>query len=39
VTFVTLDYDWHAASREAALANRPDWAHALATGFALRDDS
>jgi putative phosphoesterase len=39
VTFVTLEYDWHAASREAALANRPDWAHALATGFALRDDS
>jgi putative phosphoesterase len=36
VTFIALEYDWHSASREAALANRPDWGHALATGYALR---
>ena len=33
---IALDYDHHAASRAAAEANRPDWAHALATGYALR---
>jgi putative phosphoesterase len=36
VEFITLDYDWESASKEAARANRPDWAHALATGYALR---
>lgn len=36
VTFMALEYDWHAASREAAIANRLDWAHALLTGYALR---
>ena len=35
-TFITLEYDWGAASREAARHDRPDWAHALATGYALR---
>ena len=38
VDFIALDYDWHSAAREAAEANRPDWAHALATGYALRKD-
>lgn len=36
VEFIALDYDWGSASRDAARANRPDWACALATGFALR---
>jgi putative phosphoesterase len=36
VDFVAVEYDWAAASRDAAAAHRPDWAHALATGFALR---
>jgi len=36
VSFVALEYDWHAASKEAAAGNRPDWACALATGYALR---
>jgi putative phosphoesterase len=36
VQFIALDYDWHAASKEATEAGRPDWAHALATGYALR---
>ena len=36
VEFVALEYDWESASYEAAQANRPDWAHALATGYALR---
>jgi putative phosphoesterase len=34
--FIALEYDWRAASREAAAADRPEWAHALATGYALR---
>lgn len=34
--FIALDYDWEAASKDAAGANRPDWAHSLATGYALR---
>jgi hypothetical protein len=33
ITFVAIEYDWRAASDEARLANRPDWAHALATGM------
>ncbi|HTA41500.1 MAG TPA: metallophosphoesterase [Bryobacteraceae bacterium] len=36
VSFVVIPYDWESASKEAAKANRPDWAHALATGYALR---
>jgi putative phosphoesterase len=36
VNFITLEYDWEATAREAAVANRQDWAHALATGYALR---
>jgi putative phosphoesterase len=36
VDLIALDYDWHSAAREAAEANRPDWAHALSTGYALR---
>ncbi len=36
IEFITLEYDWGSASKEAAQANRPDWAHALATGYALR---
>lgn len=36
IEFVALEYDWGSASRDAARANRPDWAHALATGYALR---
>lgn len=39
ITFVAIEYDWRAASDEARLANRPDWAHALATGYALRPSS
>jgi putative phosphoesterase len=29
-----VPYDWAAAAADAARAGRPDWAHALATGFA-----
>jgi hypothetical protein len=36
VEFIPLEYDWESASKEAARANGPDWAHALATGYALR---
>ena len=36
VEFVALEYDWESASKDAAQANRPDWANALATGYALR---
>lgn len=39
ITFVAVEYDWLAASDEARSANRPDWAHALATGYALRPPS
>ena len=35
-TFRTVDYDWDAAARAASKGNRPDWAHALSTGYALR---
>jgi putative phosphoesterase len=33
---IAIAYDWESASKEAARAGRPDWAHALATGYALR---
>src|SRR5262249_32171041 len=36
VNFIGPESDCEAAAREAAAANRPDWAHALATGYALR---
>jgi putative phosphoesterase len=36
VDFIALDYDWNSAARDAAKADRPDWAHALANGYALR---
>ena len=36
VDFITVEYDWESAAKEAAQANRPDWACALATGYALR---
>lgn len=36
VHFVAVEYDWEAASREAAAEHRPDWACALRTGYALR---
>ena len=36
VEFIAVEYDWQAAARDAARANRPEWAHALATGYALR---
>ncbi|MFN0167399.1 MAG: metallophosphoesterase family protein [Bryobacteraceae bacterium] len=36
VTFRTVEYDWQAASAIAGEAERPDWAHALATGYVLR---
>jgi putative phosphoesterase len=39
VNFVVIPYDWESASKEAARADRPDWAHALATGYALRPAS
>jgi len=36
VEHIALEYDWEAASAQARAGNRPDWAHALATGFALK---
>jgi predicted phosphodiesterase len=36
ISSIALEYDWEAASACAEKAGRPDWAHALATGFALR---
>jgi putative phosphoesterase len=36
VDFVAVEYDWLQASKDAAAAKRPDWARALATGYALR---
>jgi putative phosphoesterase len=38
ITFIALEYDWNGASEDAWRANRPDWAHALRTGYALRTD-
>jgi putative phosphoesterase len=35
-TFRAIDYDWDTAARLARRGNRPDWAHALLTGYALR---
>jgi putative phosphoesterase len=36
VDLIAIDYDWESAAKEAARANRLDWAYALATGYALR---
>jgi putative phosphoesterase len=36
IEFIALEYDWESAAAEAARGNRPDWACALATGYALR---
>jgi predicted phosphodiesterase len=36
VSFHRVSYDWDAAARCADRNGRPDWAHALRTGFALR---
>jgi putative phosphoesterase len=36
VDFIAVEYDWEQASKDAAAAHRPDWAYALATGYALR---
>jgi putative phosphoesterase len=36
VDFVALEYDWEGAAKDAAAAERADWAYALATGYALR---
>jgi predicted phosphodiesterase len=36
VDLIAVEYDWDSAAREAATANRSDWARALATGYALR---
>jgi len=36
VTFVAAEYPWDQAASDAAAAGRPDWAHALATGYAKR---
>ena len=36
IACLAIEYDWRAASDEARGADRPDWAYALASGFALR---
>ncbi len=36
VSLITVDYDWRSAADDARRAGRPDWAHALETGYALR---
>jgi putative phosphoesterase len=36
VDFMAVEYDWEEASKDAATAERPDWAHALRSGYALR---
>jgi putative phosphoesterase len=36
ITLIALEYPWDQASSDAAAAGRPDWAHALSTGYALR---
>jgi predicted phosphodiesterase len=35
-TFRVIDYDWDAAAQLARSGQRPDWVHALLTGYALR---
>jgi putative phosphoesterase len=36
VSLIALDYHWRPVADEARRAGRPDWAHALETGYALR---
>jgi predicted phosphodiesterase len=36
VSFHRISYDWESAARCAERNHRPEWAHALRTGFALR---
>jgi len=36
INLLAVEYDWRAASEDARKGNRPDWAHALETGYALR---
>ena len=36
VELIAIEYDWESASLEAAQAGRPDWAHALITGYGFR---
>jgi putative phosphoesterase len=36
IELVALDYAWESAARTAELNGRPDWAHALRTGHALK---
>jgi putative phosphoesterase len=36
VNLIAIEYDWRQASRDAAAAGRPDWAHALAWGRRFR---
>jgi putative phosphoesterase len=36
INLLAVEYDWSAASEDARKGNRPDWAHALETGYALR---
>jgi len=38
VSFHRVTYDWEAAAQCAERNRRPEWAHALRTGFALRVD-
>jgi predicted phosphodiesterase len=33
VELLALDYDWEAASARALANNRPEWAHAMLTGY------
>jgi diadenosine tetraphosphatase ApaH/serine/threonine PP2A family protein phosphatase len=33
VMFVALAYDWQSAAKRAEINGRPEWAHALRTGF------
>jgi putative phosphoesterase len=35
INLIAIEYDWDQAANDAAAANRPDWAHALAWGQAL----
>jgi putative phosphoesterase len=36
IQLLAVEYDWSAAAEDAREGNRPDWAHALETGYALR---
>ena len=39
VDLVAVEYDWDAAAKEAIRGGRAEWAHALRTGYALRERS